>query len=42
MDSCFRRNDNLVNTGPFGDLAERLERRSAGMEDITPISATKH
>ena len=40
MDSCFRRNDNLVNTRPFIDLAERLERRWAGIEDITPMFAT--
>jgi len=40
MDSCFRRNDNLLNTEPFGNLAERLERASPGMEDMTPIGAT--
>jgi len=42
MDSCFRRNDNLLNEQRFGDLAKRLERASPGMEDMTPIGATQH
>ena len=40
MDSCFRRNDNLLDTEPFRDLAERLGRASPGMDDMTPIGAT--
>ena len=39
MDSCFRRNDNLASTGPFGGWAERLQRHRASTEETTPISA---
>jgi len=41
MDSCFRRNDNLLNAGPFGVMAEPWKKRSVGGNDVTFISATK-